>query len=173
MAVTILCTVGNIQDRLSAAGVTLRADDNPPSAYGDVMKRASVWVMKYLTKRYPPSKVDLSQSDHANLIASDIATFFLCIRRGNPAPAPVAALFKMAADELKEIRSGQADLFDVAAARPSAPVMSNVRVPLQPQPHARVTRARSTTTGGTPSDYAQHGDLSQLSEAYLNFPLGA
>jgi phage gp36-like protein len=159
MAVTQYTDLEAVRDRLSREGVDLRLDDLPPSADGDVIDRASIRIDAYLRRRYAPSQLDAS--DHALELATTLATYFLCTRRGNPAPGGVAADYEAALKELEMLRDGSIDLSDVPARRQAAPAMSNVRVKLRPEPHSRVVPARSSKLGGVAARRQQRQDNTQ------------
>jgi phage gp36-like protein len=44
--------IADVQNRLSADGVTYRTDDTPPTTYGDVLDEASREIDFYLLNRY-------------------------------------------------------------------------------------------------------------------------
>ncbi len=165
-----LCTFDDLQDRLSAAGVNLRTDDHPPRAWGNCILRGTADALKYLIKRYDPAQ--LSGSFWTSMKAADIAAFLLCCRRANPAPSSVALAYKTSIEDLKEVRRGDADLPDATPRRQGCPVMSITRVILGPQPHVRVRRLYSTTTGGEVTSYSQVLDASTMTDTWLNFPFG-
>jgi phage gp36-like protein len=170
MAVTPYCTLDDLSDRLSAEGVNLRLDDVPPTASGNVLRRTANKINQFLLRQY--TAANLATSDIVNELAISIGVYYLCTRRGNPAPESVIAAYEEALDDLASIRRGQTDIGDIARRRQSAPVMDNVRIRLRPNPHAVVSTSRSTTTGGTPSGYTQHNDLIEP-ESTLTDPTGA
>jgi phage gp36-like protein len=150
------CTSDDLEDRLSEAGVTLRTDDSPPTSYGNAILRASSKINQFLLRQY--TEANLAASDIVTDYASTIATYYLCTRRGNPAPDSVIAEYREAIEELKLIHAGGMDVSDIGRRKSSAPVMDNNRVRLRPDPHAVVMRSRSTTTGGRPEGFVQHND---------------
>lgn len=141
MAVTTYCTQDDISDRLSETGVDLRIDDSPPSTLGRVLERAAVMVNRYCQTRYTVAQ--LAMSDHVRELAADIATYYLCIRRGNPAPPYLVDLFNDAKEALAQINQGVLQLPDIAQTRPAFPAMSNPMVAARPTLHARVQTRRS------------------------------
>lgn len=164
MSVTQYTDMDAVRDRLSREGVELRLDDYPPSSDGDVIDWASIKVDSYLRRRYTPAQLDAS--DHVLEIATALAVYRLCTRRGNPAPGSVAADYEDAIGELKEIRSGNLDVSDIAARRQTAPAMSNIRIRLRPEPHSVVVPARSSKLGGMAARRRQRKDLGQLDSEY-------
>ena len=153
MATTAYCTVDDLRNRLSAVGVSLRADDTPPTTLGDVISRASSKINQYCLPRY--TAINLAASDWTNEVATTLAVFYLCTRRANPPPQSAAFDYKEAIEDLKLVRRGQLNVPDVAMRRAAAPVLSNVHIQLHPVPHTRVEKVRST---GTVTDYPQKVD---------------
>lgn len=164
MAVTAYCDIDDVRDRISKEGVELRVDDIPPSDYGGVIDRASRVIDRYLRRRYAPAT--LAASEDVSDLATSLATYFLCTRRGNPAPGSVAFDYEEAMVYLKEIRFGGADLADVAERRAAAPTMSNIRVRLRPEPHSVVVPAKSSRLGGVRTRRRQRQDQSQQDRDY-------
>ena len=158
------CQLGDLQDRLSALGVSLRTDDAPPDAYGNAILRAGVTIEQYCGPRY--SLPSLLGNDWVTQTATTLAVKHLCGRRGNPVPQSLLDDYKEAMEELKQVRKGQLPIFGAAVRRQGCPVMSNVRVRLRPEPHSRREPARSTTTGGRPTDYTVHQDNVQQEGDY-------
>ena len=167
----VYCSADDILDRLSASGVKLRNDDRPPHRHGNALARASRIVDRFCLRVY--SQATLQANEWVQFVTADIATYLLCARRGNPVPGSVAEFYQMAMTDLKDIYKGRADIPGAAKRRTSAPVMSNVTSRLIPNPHTRVVKARSTTTGGTPTDYQQVQDFSEITEKpFLDYPQG-
>ena len=162
MAVSTLlyCSSDDVEDRLSTTGVDLRTDDAPPTALGNVLKRAATKVNQYLLLHY--TAPSLQASDWVNQTATSLATFYLCERRGNAPPASVAADYDEAMDDLKLIRKGVFAVPEIARRRQSAPVLSNISIRMRPQPHPRVSATRSVNTGGAPEGYTQRIDLTEV-----------
>ncbi len=168
------CDFLDMENILSAAGMNLRNDDNPPTVWGNSIAYATSEINRYLLRRYDMNV--LAVNFWVSQQAAIGACWKLCKRRGNKAPAGLNEDWKgengvIAA--LKEIRQGLADVPDAPARRQACPVMSNVFVAVSPEPHVRVRRALSTTTGGAPTAYLQFRDWSEMTElSWLNYPMG-
>lgn len=153
MATTAYCTSDDIANRLSSTGVTLRTDDTPPDTLGDVITDASTQVDEHCRLLYTPA--NLAVSDWVNQRATDIAAVLLCERRGNPVPGSLMRKYERALERLEQVRLGTLQIPDVPARLVAAPVMSNVREQLNPQPH---TRVRKSTSTGQAAGYVQRVD---------------
>jgi phage gp36-like protein len=147
------CTQNDITNRLSADGITYRTDDNPPTALGDVITDAGTTIDEYLFFLYDP--VQLATSDWVRERAADIATYLLCERRGNPVPPGIAAKYERTVEKLEQVRLGQRAVPNLPIRKEQAPVLSNVRVRLDPFPRVVVEPSNST---GKPQGYDQHRD---------------
>lgn len=150
----LYCALQDVQNRLSADGVTYRTDDSPPTLLGDVLTDASSQIDEHLYFLYDPAQ--LVTSDWVRERTADIATFLLCERRGNPVPVGIAAKFERTMDRLEKIRLGLMAVPNLPVRKEMAPVLSNVRVQLVPFPHTVVERSNST---GTPQGYTSHDDV--------------
>lgn len=153
------CTLTNIQDRLSVNGVNLRIDDVPPDTLGDVIAEASTIVDEHLATRYDP--IYLQQSGWVLYRATDIATFLLCERRGNPAPMSVGQRYERAMAAMERVRTGNANVWDTVERKTCAPTMTNVRVVLRPFPRS-VCETGTLRSTGTVTDYARNRDPAEL-----------
>lgn len=147
------CTANDIYNRLSQDGVTYRTDDIPPTTLGDVIGDASAIIDEHCYFLYDP--VNLQGVDWVRHRTADIATFLLCERRGNPVPQSIARKYEYAMDRLQKIQLGIRQIPGVPVRKSAAPVMSNVRVRLDPFPRVVVERSNST---GTPENYSQNTD---------------
>ena len=136
------CTITDIQNRLSATGVTLRTDDTPPTSYGDVIDDASAEIEMYCLLRYGADQ--LAATRWIRHKCADIATYLLCERRGNAAPPGVAGKFDRAIADLQKIQAGSLKLADVPQRRRGVPTVSNMRPAMRPFPHAVVETKRGT-----------------------------
>jgi len=165
----IFCDFNDMSDVLSQHALDLRTDDNPPSIWRNSIYRAGSKMTQYLVRRYDTAS--LAGNYWVCFNTAIVACYILCGGRGNTRPTSLVSDYKDTIESLKEVRSGLADIPDLAARRQSCPVMSNIRILLAPQPHARVHRSMSTTTGGEVSAYQQIRDLSEATDIWLNFPL--
>lgn len=138
------CTLADLQNRLSATGVALRIDDSPPTTLGDVLDDAAAEIDMYCALHYSPDQ--LAQSRWIKSKCTDIATFLLCERRGDPVPPGIAAKFDRATAELQRIQEGGLKIADIPQRRLAVPMVSNMRPALRPYPHAVVERKRGTDT---------------------------
>lgn len=152
MATTAYCTSQNIQDRLSLSGVNLRIDD-APTVITAVIKNASTKINFYCFGKYTADV--LAANDWVAERCTDIATYILCKRRGNPCPESVKDDYNEAIQLLELIRAGVAQIPDAAQRKGQSPVLSQPRVKLYPVPESVIERNRST---GTPANYPQRND---------------
>lgn len=150
---TAYCSQNDIQNRLSADGITYRTDDNPPTSLGDVIVDASTMIDEHLYYLYSPTQ--LGSSDWVRERCADIASYMLCERRGNPVPPGIAQKYDRAIERLEKIRLGLLAVPNLPVLKEMAPVLSNVRTQLSPFPHTVVERSNST---GTPQGYTPHDD---------------
>ena len=151
------CAIADVQNRLSADGVTYRTDDTPPTTYGDVLDEASREIDFYLLARYDGDL--LATSDWVKHQCAVIAAFLLCERRGNPVPRGIAGKYERTIAKLEKIQTGTGNVGvpGIVERRTAVPTMSNVRIRLDPAPRTVVERNRSTTRN-RPQDYVQHAD---------------
>lgn len=148
------CVEDDIENRISIAGVALRVDDIPPDDLGDAIDEASIEVYEHLGTIYDDTQ--LAASSVIKRWCADIATYHLCTRRGNPAPAVIQRKYDKAIERLEKYQHGTYQLPDAAPRSMAAPVMSNINQRLMPTPHPRVQVRRST--GKRPTDYVQRMD---------------
>ncbi len=153
MATTLYCQQTDVQNRLSADGVNYRIDDVPPSTLGDVLTDASTQIDEHLFFLYDPAQ--LATSDWVRERCADIAACLLCERRGNPVPPGIQAKYERTMNRLEKIRLGLLAVPNLPIRKEMAPVLSNVRIRLDPFPRTVVERANST---GNPQGYNQHLD---------------
>lgn len=152
MAVTLYCSRSDLESRLSTTGVSLRIDVDPGDMTA-ILTRASVRVNEFLALLYDPA--NLAVSDWVKQQAISVALYYLCKRRANPVPGSIASDYEEACASMQAVKLGADTIYDIAARRAAAPVLSNVRVKLAPTPHTVVTPTRST---GKVTDYDQHQD---------------
>jgi phage gp36-like protein len=163
VALTTYCTQSDLVNRLSADGIAYRTDDVPPAALGDVLAEAATVIDEHCRLAYDPAS--LAQSDWVQQRATDIAAFMLCQRRGNPVPPGVAQKYERTLERLELVRKGQLAIPDAPGRRNQVPVMSNLRVRLDPFPRVVVERY-SGPTRERPKDYTQATDYAEPQTYY-------
>lgn len=151
MPISNYTTAERLEKRISADGFDLRLDDDP-TAIDEVIMEASVEVFSYLGNRY--ANADLAASEVVQLWATDIAMYFLCTRRNNPASGAAQFRYDQAIEKLKAVEMGQLKIPLLPGIKGAAPVLSNQRVTNWPWPRI-VTRNPST---GDPEGYTQIRD---------------
>lgn len=128
----LYCTEDDVQSLLSPAGETGRLDDD---AVGSINPQQQGWLTKaisWATARvnfYCASKyatADLATSWVVNNWAVVLACDWLSRRRGNP--SPFGDLVEEVMQDLKDIRSGEAQFSDIGLRTAAWPAWSNVRV---------------------------------------------
>ena len=154
MADYLYCTEDDIADRITQEAINVRIEDIPPDDLGRVIERASNRIHMYLMRRYNTTQLSLSQ--WVREAAAEIATYFLCIRGGNPAPSSIHEEYTTIMELLKEISKGSYWVPDIPERIMSAPAMDNHTIRLIPKPHSRVQTGRSTKK---PTTHTQRADL--------------
>jgi hypothetical protein len=152
MAVVLYCKGSDLDDRLSAAGVARRADDDA-RVTASILRRAATRVNFYLLPQYTADQLVLSEWVRER--TADVAAYMHATYRGNPAPLPIKMESDMALAELESIRLGQARVPDVSARKAQVPVLSQPRADLFPIPRTVIERGRST---GSPDGYSRRDD---------------
>jgi phage gp36-like protein len=153
VAVTALyCSITDVQNRLSAAGVTARVDDTPPTSNGDVLDEASRIVDEHAYLLYG---ANLTLSTVVKHWTANIAAYLLCERRGNGVPKGIAEKYDRAMESLKRVLKNGRQIPDIAQLKTACPVLSNQRVRLDPNPRVVTETSKST---GTPAGYVQNQD---------------
>lgn len=156
MAVTALyCTMDDVKNILSAAGVTARLDDVPPDDDGDVLDEAASIIDEYCYTRYG---ANLTRSRVVKHWAAALAAVALCERRGNPPPIGLVRKCDRVMESLKRVLSNGRQIPDIAQVKAGAPVMSNMHVQLYPYPHSVVESSGKRSTG-KPENYQQNRDV--------------
>src|SRR4051794_14113269 len=153
MAQTLYFSRSDLQNRLSADGVSYRTDDAPPGTDRDVYAEASSIIDEHCWVNYDP--VQLATSDWVRHRATDIGAVLFCEDRGNPAPPGTVRRYERTMERLELVRLGQLLIPGLPLRKASAPVVSNVRVQQFPYPHTVVERSRST---GKAEGYSQRTD---------------
>lgn len=156
------CTTTDIVDRLSQRGYDLRLDDNP-QAYGAVLQEATNRVKLYCLPLYSDASLqaDADAGGFTNDLATTLACYFLCRRRGNSPPAAIAEAYKEAMENLDDIRLELKQLPGVALTYTPYPAFSNVHlVPGYIFRQIRVEAPISEST--TPVGYVQAMDWRSL-----------
>lgn len=153
----IYCAISDVEDILSAAGVNLSCDDDPPNAYGNAIAKAGNQIDKHCFRRYSPA--NLAQSALVLDWAAVLAAYYLRTRRGNPAPPGMQIMFDNAIADLVEIKKGLNEIPGIPARKSYAPGLSKLRATLRPYPRVVVERSQGTKAGGVPANYHQHSDV--------------
>lgn len=153
MAQTTYCAIADIQNILSADGVTYRTDDSPPDTYGDVIDAASAVIDEHCFIWVLPAT--LATNEWVKHRAAEVASYYLCERRGNPVPPGVAQRYERAMERLELVRLGRLQIPNCAVRKTQVPVLSNGRIRLDPFPRTVIEKKRST---GKPEGYTQHAD---------------
>lgn len=146
------CQWSDVTDRLSQVGGSLRVDDDPTTR-DQVLIDATVEVLQRTYLLYDSTA--LTNSNWVNRKTRDIACWFACTRRGNPAPKSVQAAYEAALKELDVVQTGAIQIFDAAMRKASAPVLSNQRVAMYPFPRVVTDIGKST---GTQENYTPFND---------------
>lgn len=136
------CDRDDIEDVLSATGVDLRIDDNPPDTLGEVIERASADVFQYCGQIY--TDANILNSNFIRYKCADIATFYLCERRGNAVPAPLFRRYQEGMEFLKRVAKGQERITGIPMKSSNAPTFTKQRVVLRPYPNIVTERQNST-----------------------------
>lgn len=155
------CTISDLQNELGAAYVAAMVDDSPPSPTDrDAIDEASRDIDSYLYLIYG---ANLTTSDTVKKICRRRAAWFLCQDRGNPCPPGLANKVQRDEKLLVRLQKGQAQLSDCAPIKAAIPVLSNVRVRLDPFPRPVVERNNST---GNPQGYTVNDDKTETGISY-------
>ena len=159
MAATQYCVLRDVQKQLSVEGVNLRLDDDP-QVWSDVIDWASLTIDEHCRTGY--TQANLQISDWVKRQTAVLAAYELCERRGNPCPQSlIRKVVRLIGTPEKPggilgfILRGSRNISDIPRRKADIPVVSNVRVRLDPSPRIVVETGRST---GTPSGYSQHED---------------
>ena len=150
---SVYCQKTDLETRISALGVSLRIDDTNDAAVIDCITDASSWVDYYCLGRYTTEV--LFTSAWIKYRTRDIAIYYLCLRRLNPAPKAVEQNYETAIKELTRIQSGEATIPGLPVRKSAAPVLSQPRTVMFPYPYTAIERNRST---GNPTGYPQRND---------------
>lgn len=150
---TYYCTWADVEDRLSADGAQLRADDDIPRAKAYALRRATQYVAGYAGLHY--SAAALAASAWVNEVCADCAWFYLSTRRNNPPSKAAADAFELATKQLEEVRDLKLRIPDAAMNKGFAPVLSNQRVRQWPVSEVKTVKPTST---GQAADYTRFTD---------------
>lgn len=160
MAQTLYTTSAEISTRVSALGVSLRDDDMPGTGSLDgvvgAISDASTELDGYALRIYSPAS--LAGSAWVRKKCTDIAVYFLCLRRLNDPPRAAQAQYDQALKDLEGVRGGKIAIPDAYERRGLAPELSNVRVGLQPTPRIVVSDNLST---GKDTGYIRDNDWTE------------
>ena len=150
-----------IQNRLSASGVALRADDIPPDDLGGVIENALTYIDEGTYFIYDPN--DLLINDWVIERTADIASFLLAERRDNPPGPATTRMYERAIERLEQCRMGRFKIPKCPQRKAAVPVVSGVRVVNAPYPRTVVELYRST---GQAEGYTQERDRLEYKPTY-------
>lgn len=127
-------TEADIQGLLSVDGTTARVDDDGTGAQSateagyitQAIQYATDRCNFYLLGRYAAAR--LQQSWIVNNWCVIVAAHWLSMRRGNPPPGSVKALYEEAIEDMKLVQKGAQEVPGIGARGSQWPVWSNVRV---------------------------------------------
>lgn len=157
MAVTPLYTTQTkIEKRVGTSGTDLRIDDDTDSI-DNVIEDATTEVNGYCQRLYDTTT--LATSEWVMKKTTDIAVFFLCLRRLNSAPKAAQFMYEKAIMDLEKIQAGMMMIPDIPMTKASVPVMSNQSVRMRPWPRVVTDRGRST---GTAEGYRKFDNTSDF-----------
>ncbi len=153
-----LCTLTDLQSRLSTIGVTLRVDDDP-SSVGQILQRATNKVFYYTEPLYDHLTIlqDANLAGWTNDRAVDIAAYYICTRRANPCPQSVVDEYKEALLALEDVRLDLSQIPNVYQRHRSSPTFSNVKVDTS-YISARIRVERSISESSPTIGYSQWND---------------
>lgn len=168
MSEATYCTLTDVYNRLSREGVDLRLDDAPPDVDADVLDDAASIIEEFCRVQYAPAQ--LSASRWVNQRCTDIASYLLCERRGNPVPKSIERSWRQYVDNdgrpgrLDLVRKGSLQIPDIPMRKEMVPRVSTMRTRLDPVgPRAVVEKYRST---GTAEGYKQRTDSTEVFTDY-------
>lgn len=148
-----LFTLLDLQNRLSAEGVALRLDDAPPSELGDIQEDVGSVVDEHCLLAY--TAANLLASRWVKQRSIDVGVVLLAERRGNDGTRSMMRKHDRAMERFELVRLGKLLIPDIPQRKAGVPVLSNVRVRLDPFPRTVVEPSRST---GTAEGYRRHRD---------------
>lgn len=106
-------TQSRMSIRLSTEGVTQAITDpsgsgttTNTSAVADAITRSTTTANYYLQNRYYGQEAALSTNEYVIDRCTDIANYYLCIQKGNKAPASIQKRYDVAIEEFKSIMNG-------------------------------------------------------------------
>lgn len=157
------CQLSDIQNYLSAQGVTLRLADQPGNvidSFGnanvqDILNEATVTIDFYCFGKYTPAI--LATSMWVNRKATILAAYRIGSRRGNPVPEIIVEDAGKAEEELKAIADGPRLIPNLPLRRILAPTMSITRC--DPRYIFKVIRVeRNQSSRWSPTQLPQNQD---------------
>lgn len=148
------CDENDIANVLSQSGIDLRVDDVPPDTLGEVIERASAIAFQFCGQIY--SEANLAANEFFKYMVCDVATFFLCERRGNAVPAPIFRKYNFAMEMFRNVMAGSMRLTGSASKSSNVPTVTNQRVVLRP--HMRTVTERKKSSDTPPAFTPQRND---------------
>jgi hypothetical protein len=166
---TLFCSESDVQSLLSDLGVDLRTDDLDAGGRAAFFARATAWATQRVQFHCQGlyDAPSLAASYLVNEWATVLATYFACVRRGNPAQMSIRELLygaegtedKGVMGDLEEVRAGRAQIPDVGQRNGSGLAWSNVTV--DPRYRLRQIRVQRPISERTPTQgYTQSVDQS-------------
>lgn len=151
MAITQLCAADDVQKILSAAGVSLRIDDDA-TATDWAIDTASMEFQGFAGLLY--NTAALAASNWVKKTVAWLAAEALCERRNNAPSKKLAKRCEKIREVGEDIRLGFFVIPDAPQNKQTVPVLSNQRVRLVPIPQVVTETGRSTGTqeGYIPTD---------------------
>jgi hypothetical protein len=156
MAVTPLCTITEIEAKLSQFGLESCLDDDKdgaadPTLADSVIEKASADVGQFLLVRYAPAAI--AASAWVKWVTATFAARDASRRRGNPCPESLLEECKDYLEQLKAIRDGLEPLIgDTGPVPPrfnDLPTVSNLIVDGRFR-RSKIRRVEATSTGPAP-----------------------
>lgn len=156
-------TQNDIVALMSQEGVDLRLDDDGSGAVSAAeLAYLTTQGISYATSRvnwYCQGRYDNDQLNTSYLVndwCTRLATYWLCTRRGNPAPKSIQDLRDEAIEEMKEVRNGMGMIPDLGTRNADWPAWSNVRV--DPNYRLRKIRVERPLSEKTPPQDARRNN---------------
>lgn len=160
----LYCTRADVEAILSQEGVELRLDDDGSGQVASTelarlttqgINYASSRVNFYCLAKYEAS--ELAKSWLVNEWATIIAARWLCSRRGNSPPESLENLYEQVLEDLKGIRSDEAQIPDIGPRDAAWPAWSNISFDTRYQ--LRRLRVERPISEQTTPNYPQHRDV--------------
>lgn len=157
------CTENDLSRLLSSVGLDSFSDNDgdgekDSDVINDCLEQAAEEIDMRLHERY--TSEDLATSSIINRWATQLAAYFLCIRRGNPVPESfhleVERILTSQDSALNRIKQGKDMLPGLAPQRGFAPSFSNLQIDRRYGAPIKVQHSsdRSNTSKNRPADWS-------------------